>query len=507
MSSKEVCIICDFQENLWQFYIRQDGAFVYRIMYSENKWTKENKLDSNVEEFYIGLDNEYNFHIIYITSIGELKYCIYKNQQWSGKKLYSYDRSRFYTRELGLELIDNEIHIVFILCKCGQTEKGKLMHYVWRGEEGVTSNIYTIELLPSTERHYSLEMASESVLYLFFLTRENSEASLMNCGYINGTWSQPKKLYGITGDNIEIFTLESDNEFNILNVSKEGSTVLLERAFIDYQGTIQSEIIYESTEKVNGANFFMYDKTLWVQWIEGDSLIKYTYLDGKWKIPESLYEGISNIQIYKYKKLKTPENTFNIKVLFGSAYPDIQFYVPKCLEKKEFEKSQELLVEEDELSRNNYDSNSNSKAERRDDNNSIKILQKRIATLQMQLQLKERTIEEAIETDNRLIEQKRISEEKSDFFSKLQQETKKRLDNAVLQLKDERKAVEEMKDIIESLNKELYANGEKLSAFINDNELMKKEVLKLTQENDLLIKELREERNKSIFAKILKKSD
>lgn len=507
MSSKEVCIVCDMQENLWQFHIRQDGAFVYKIMYSEKKWTKENKLDSNVEEFYIELDSEYNFHIIYITSNGELKYCIYKNQQWAGKKLYSYDSSRFYTRELGLELIESEIHITFILCKCGQTEKGKLMHYVWRGEEGVTSNIYTIQLLPSTDRHYSLELVSESVLYLFFLTNEDSEASVMNCGYINGVWSEPKKLYGITGENIEIFTLENDNEFNILNVSNEGSSVLLERAFIDYQGTIQSEIIYESTDKISGANLFMYNKTLWAQWLEGDSIIKYTYLDGKWKIPESLYEGISNIQIYRYKKLKTPDNILNIKVLFGAAYPDIQFYVPKCLEEINFSKYQEQLMEKQELPRNNEKINFNSKIDRQEDNNSIRILQKRIATLQMQLQLKERTIEEAIENGNRLIEQKRISEEKSDFFIKLQQETKNGLDSAVLQLNDERKIVDEMKSKIESLNDKLYVNREKLSAFINDNEILKNEVNKLTQENELLIKELREERNKSIFAKLLKKGD
>lgn len=507
MRSKEICIVQDFQNNLWQFYISKDGAFIYRIMYSESKWTKEKRLDSNVEEFCIEIDNECNFHIMYVTSNGELKYCIYKDHQWSGKTLYTFDSSVFYIRELGLELLSKDINVVFILCKCGQAEKGKLMHYVWSGEEGVTSNIYTIELLPFTKTHYTIEVASESVLYLFFLTKDASEAAVMNCGYIDRTWSDPKKLYGITGKNIEIFTLEKDNEFNILNVSEENSSAVLERAFIDYKGTINSEIIYKTKEKVSEANFFIYNDTLWAQWLEGNNTIKYTYLEGKWKIPQKYDEEFSNIQIYSYKTLETHENTSNIKVVFGTAYPDLKLYVPKFFYEKETVENHEELMGIEELSTCNEEASFSTSKNRQEDSKFIRVLQKRVATLQMQLQLKERTIEAVIEKGNRINEQKRISEEKSEFFNKLQQQTKKELDNTLLLLKDERKMVNTLRSEVEYLNGILQTNKEEMTAYISDNEILKKEKDELTLQNKVLLEELSEERNKSIFARLLKKSD
>lgn len=507
MWRKEGCIIRDFQNNLWHFYIGQDGTFIYRIMYSENKWTKEMRLDSNVEEFCIELDNKYNFHIVYVTLNGELKYCIYKDKQWSGKTIYSYDKSSFNIKEIDLKLLGKEIHIIFLFCKSGQSEKAKLIHYVWIGEEGINTNIYTIELLPFTERHFTVEIASESVLYLFFLTKDGIEAAVMNCGYINGTWSEPKKLYGITGRNIEIFTLERDNEFDILNISEDDSSVVIERAFIDYQGEINSETIYETKEKVREANFFIYDKTLWVQWLEGNNTIKYTYLDEKWKVPQALNEELSKINIYGYKTSIKSDNNTKIKVVFGANYPDLKLYMPQYLCNKENVKSEEELTEVEELSVYKEDAYSNIKIYKKEDKNYIRMLQKRIATLQMQLQVKERTVDELIERENKIIEQKRIMEEKNEFFIKLQQETKKQLDTAMLQLKDERNMVISLKSEVESLNDILQTSREKIYIYSSDNEIFKKQVDELKIENQLLIDKLSEERNKSIFDRLLKRND
>lgn len=507
MGSKEGCIIRDFQNNLWHFYIGQDGTFIYRIMYSENKWTKEMRLDSNVEEFCIELDNEYNFHIVYVTLNGELKYCIYKDKQWSGKTIYSYDESSFNIKEIDLKLLGKEIHIIFLFCKSGQSEKAKLIHYVWIGEEVINTNIYTIELLPFTERHFTVEIASESVLYLFFLTKDGIEAAVMSCGYINGTWSETKKLYGITGRNIEIFTLERDNEFDILNISQDDSSFVLERAFINYQGEINSEIIYETKEKIRDANFFIYNKTLWVQWLEENNIIKYTYLDEKWEVPQVLNEELSKINIYGYKTPIKSDNNTKIKTVFGSNYPDLKLYMPQYICSKEKVKAGEESTEIEELSVYKEDTYSNIKINKQENDNYIRVLQKRIATLQMQLQVKERTVYELIEKENKIVEQRRIMEEKNEFFIKLQQETKKQLDNAMLQLKDERSMVNLLRSEIESLNDILQANKEKLYIYNSDNEILKKQVDELKIEKQLLLDKLSVERNKSIFDRLLKKSD
>lgn len=507
MGSKEGCIVRDFQNNLWQFYIDQDGTFIYRIMYGENKWTKEMRLDSKVEEFCIELDNECNFHIVYATLNGELKYCIYKDKKWAGKTIYSYDKSLFNIKEIDLKLLGNEIHIVFLFCKNGQTKKAKLIHYVWSGEEGTSTNIYNIELLPFTERHFTLEIASESILYLFFLTKDGIEAAVMNCGYINGIWSEPKKLYGITGGSIEIFTLERDNEFSILNVSEDDSSVVLERAFIDYQGEINSETIYETKEKIREANFFIYNKTLWAQWLEGNNTIKYTYFDEKWKIPQAINEELSKINIYRYKTSIKPYDNIKIKVVFGANYPDLKLFMPKYICSKEKVKVQERLTGVEELSVYKEDTYSDIKINKQEDDNYIRMLQKRIATLQMQLQVKERTVDELIEKENKIAEQKRIMEEKNEFFIKLQQETKKQLDTAMLQLKDERYIVTSLRSEVESLNDILQANREKLYGYNSDNEILKKQVDELKIENQLLSDKLSEERNKSIFGRLLKRND
>ena len=70
------CILYDGEDHIWKFYVNDNNDLIYNIMYSEDKWTKEKKIDSEVLDFVVSLDMDNKICIIYSVKVGELKFCV-----------------------------------------------------------------------------------------------------------------------------------------------------------------------------------------------------------------------------------------------------------------------------------------------------------------------------------------------------------------------------------------------------------------------------------------------
>ena len=68
MSNMKICSPClfyDDEDHIWRFYVNDNKELMYSIMYDEDKWTKENKIDNDVLDFTVNFDKDNKIYIIY----------------------------------------------------------------------------------------------------------------------------------------------------------------------------------------------------------------------------------------------------------------------------------------------------------------------------------------------------------------------------------------------------------------------------------------------------------
>ncbi|MCG4581201.1 hypothetical protein [Clostridium cochlearium] len=168
MKEGDIWIWNDKEDNLWKFRVNKNGDFIYQIMYTDEKWTNENKIDEKVLEFNIKIDKEENIHVIYVQE-EELKYCIYNKEKWLGKTIYKFDYKQVKISELDLVILGDYINVFFILINKTTPLKGELIHYAWNEYEGRENNIFNINLMKDAHNHYSIEITEKNEIYLFFI--------------------------------------------------------------------------------------------------------------------------------------------------------------------------------------------------------------------------------------------------------------------------------------------------------------------------------------------------
>jgi ribosomal protein L7Ae-like RNA K-turn-binding protein len=90
MNNTREWVYMDSVKNIWKFELNENSNLVYKVMYDEEKWTKERMVAEDVVKYSIYIEDEI-IHIIYINEKNEIKYCIFKNKQWLGKPIYNID--------------------------------------------------------------------------------------------------------------------------------------------------------------------------------------------------------------------------------------------------------------------------------------------------------------------------------------------------------------------------------------------------------------------------------
>lgn len=403
-------LIEDSKYNLWRFHIKDNGELAYNISYEDNKWTKDMRIDRDVLEFSVKIDEKDNIHIIYYCKRRELRYYHWDGVNWNGQILYSFDDRRYILGELNFVIIENKFHIFFLFKNSEINGSGMLMHYVWDSIENHTHTIGTINTIASVKKHYNIEVIAESIIHLFYIGDEFGEAVVRNCFYQDESWSKPKKLYGINGDKIDYCSLERDNEFHLLNISRENLVFSVEHVWIDFNGKLNNYKIYESNVELKNCMLFINENMLWALWAQKD-VIFYASFDKEWSAPKKLKADLkSDMGIYIYKSNVKEKENIKIRELFVTQIPYMSFFIPNSKDKG-FVKNEDRPLKGDKADEEKDDVETIlDELARKNELN--KSLQKRIASLQLQIIQHNRKIEELDEKYNLLLQQKIDTEEK-----------------------------------------------------------------------------------------------
>lgn len=492
MNSVYPWIYIDYRNNIWRFFANDDKELFYRVMYGEDKWTKDNLIDKEVLGFALYVEQDDTMHIVYNNIRGKLKYCTMKDKQWIGKTLYEIDNNEFQIQELKVEIIGSKMHIFYLLAGNENRDHGMLMHCIWSGRETQVTNLQDVILVPNLKKHYMINVDKENNIKIFFITDEGDEASLNYCSFENNKWSSSKRLYGIQGEDIGFEVLRNKQDIHILNKSREEGKYFLEHIHMDVEGNIKVFKVYESNKDLENPLIFIKDNKLYSCWIEDDKILYSIFEERKWSKIFYFDRG-NELVLRRYNCLIYSEESDSIKdvgayVANGSEFylfvPSYNLTYKKELLTDEVNQVKEFTCKEEEIFQNLKLELSQVKLENKD-------LENKVEYLNMQLKKKEKSMEEYEEGFSRLLDKKKKADENYKLFVELQQNAQRELEKVNEQLLEEKK----LKESFESQLKE----------YREENISIRQQIENINYENKRLYEELEFERNMSIMDRLLKK--
>ncbi len=465
MENTNTWIFYDKENNLWKFTLKENGDLIYNIMYSEDRWTNVSKIDTGVLEFNITIDKEQNIHIIY-SKKGKLKYCIWNKDQWLGKILYDFEISENEIRELTLVIVENHINAFFILRNINNSSRGSLMHYIWREENAIINTIHNIILIPNVDNHYHAEVVRGNNISIFFINNKEPEIEVKNFVYKKPNWSLPKKLYDIKGSKINFCTIFSKNKTHILNLSKEKDMYSLEAVYIDFNGEMKYDKLFEGKTEITDPILIEKNNILWAIWREKKDIICSSFVN-EWSAPFRLdTEEEKEILLYNCIFGYDDEKIKGNKILGTNSYP-VKFFLPvdpiKNDYKEDNSKDGDKLLDMDEGKKIIKEDVANLS----DLNNELESI---IVNLKMELKQKERIIGELEERLSNIVYKNKKIQEKCNIFKQVHEESQDGLKERKKQLDDLQKKIEETIKENENLNLEienLKKEKEKLQEILN----------------------------------------
>nr|WP_315023910.1 hypothetical protein [uncultured Aminipila sp.] len=513
-------IYVDYTNNIWKFSQNDNKELCYSIMYGEGKWTKESIIDKNILGFAVYVEEEGKIHIIYSNTKGEIKYCTLKDNQWIGKTVYLMDSDEFEIHDLKVNIIGSEMHIFYLLVETSGSNHGVLIHSIWDGKEVKDPKLLDIILTPKVKEDYIVKVDKMNNIDMLFITDEGEEISLNYSRYKKHRWTVEKRLYSIQGDDIDFDMLNDQQNMHILNKYREGSTYYLDHVRVKMGGAIQEFRVCESKMELREPLLFELNNNLYSCWLE-ENKIFYSVFDGiNWSRPANVNKGNDDkVDRYHFYIACDKELAIKEREVYGAGQSGLNLFFPsqfviktqkilKC-DVNQVEESQgrvkQLNVPE------KVDALQNLKIELYRDKSENKQLKKTMVALRIQMQKKQKMIDDYKEKITQLLEQKKKSDENCDVFMELQQKMKNELEESNRQFVEGKKStvnienkLSECKEENAVIKQENIVIKQENIAIKQENTVIKEEIQGLIEEINKLKKELEFEKNKSIVERLLK---
>lgn len=324
-------IYVDYMENIWEFFVNSTGDLCYRIMYNNGKWTKDNFLDRNIENFDVYVDFDYELHIVYSTSSGKIKYCTMQNKKWFGREIYEEGNNEDTIKNLKISILNGIMHIVYLKTDNSREDHGILMDCIWDGSFVVNNSIQDIMLCNDKINKYFEIILNDKLLDLYFLTDEGYELSLNKVTFEEDKWNNKKRLYGIDGEKISFEVLMENNITHIVNRTKENNMNILEHIIFD--STIKDYKVFESKNEINKPILFIKNRKLYCSFIEGDKIYYSSFFYNGWSVPVPYeIENENPIEEYKCYIYNEIGESITSNRVYVTEAKDFTVYVPKDFE-------------------------------------------------------------------------------------------------------------------------------------------------------------------------------
>ncbi|GAA0733561.1 hypothetical protein [Clostridium oceanicum] len=324
MKSNKSYIFKNIYGTMYEFYINKDNDLMC------NKFSEETKILENVSKFNINVTYLGIIEIVCITLDGFIKYCKL-DKKWSTQTLYKLKSDNSSIDEVTLFSKKNKLHIFFMFYENKLDSYANILHYVWNGDKFKTNLVSTINIIDGLKKHYYLETIDETI-NMFYITKEKDSNVMSSCKYsTKDSWTNPKKLYRLNGNNISFSTLEKNNEFNILNLSNENKISTLEHVKVDSKNNIKNIPIYKTKGTIDTATFNIFNNILYCVWSENNQLMYSSFNNIKWSSPSTINtESYNDIYMYRYIYEESPlDDSIKGKNVFASISNNINIFLPQ----------------------------------------------------------------------------------------------------------------------------------------------------------------------------------
>lgn len=494
----------DYKERLWKFSVNEEGELLYRIMYREGKWTKDNLIDGRVTGFGLFVDENEGIHIVYSNTKGEIRYCTLKEQQWLGKVLYNIENENYDIESIKIELVGAIMHIFFVLASKDGSDHGILMHCIWDGKKVTINKLQDIILKSGLKEYYLININNKVEIYLFYLSDEGDEISLNYSIYKGNRWSGSKRLYGIQGEEVYFEVQLDNNNIHILNKSKEEFTYSLDHVFIDQLNGIESYNLYTGENEIKDPLIFKEENRLCACWIEDNNIYYSIFNIMKWDKPKKFSnENIEVIEGYNAYISDIKMSTIDEVKLYGTLGLDLYLYHPKDFIINNEENKKNLYSEEIEEYVAAPELTSNEVYKLKQEN---KLLEDKVNSLNLILKKNQKIIENQKDQVIRAMDQKRKAEENSSVFLELQKKVQKEYDNLLKEvslLKKEKSSMEikleEEREKYElQINEKGFNIDEEISKYINQIEELNEKIRIINKEKINSEEKINNEHKKAI---------
>ncbi|MBX4266230.1 hypothetical protein [Clostridium estertheticum] len=505
------CLLYDDEDHIWKFYVNDNRELVYSIMYNEDKWTKEKKIDNEVIDFVVSLDIDNKICIVYSVKLGELKYCVWEVNNWLGKTIYTFENKHYEMSELTVITIHKSINIFFIAKNNINKINCSLIHLCLNKDDSIFNTIDTMLFQKDIFFHYEVQRLENDNLSLIFIKGEKDEVVLNFIEYRNNKWSNPKRLYGIIGSNVNFYTLLHLDNIIIMNLSKEGPLYLLEHVLIEPDGKMKNYKVHETSYKPTNFCLVEIKGILWAIWSEGENVFVSSFKD-KWSEPFEYYtETTDEFLIYKYLSLSDKNNDIKCRYVLGTNSFEIKLVLPTYtnndhdsdlskINKVDNKVDKEVVLDSTvEKAKNNLQEEILIlKKENRD-------LKKELIDLQIKYQQKLRVIEESEDNFFRLTTAKRKAEEKLSIIAEIQKTSMEKLKRMEVEKISSTVLLDELTNKSQQIANEYERLKKQKISRSNVISELKNKLQQLTNEKESLRRDLDFEKSIGIVDRIFKK--
>lgn len=468
------------KDKIWKFSLNDNRELEYSIMDSHGRWTEVAIISNDVVDFTVYVEKD-NIHIIYSNIKNELIYCTMENNKWVGKLLNRKEEKKLKIKDLKIEVIENNMHIFYLLKKNDYSDHSILMHALWDGNETSFTPIQDI-ITSDLKVEYKVSVDKNNNICVIFATDTGNEFSIEYSSFNSNSWTTAKRLYGIEGEDINLEVIKNKGNLNILNKYKKDLIYCLDHVIIEDGDDINVFEINESDKELTEPLLFISDDKLYCSWIEKNKIFYSDFNDETWSSPNHFDNGKDHtVKKYGFYHINNNEVSFRERKIYGTDDLDLNLLIPS----KFVVKANELLAlgkDKDNTNKMSYNTR-----QINEDKNQNKNLSKNLKIKDPQTKLQNKVLEKRIESLTMQLEKikQQLSEEIE--FKTYLEDNLRRCKEANINIKSEFKTINEANQNISS----------KFEDIKKENISIKSEFEAMIKENKEIYRELKRERGLS----------
>ncbi len=185
---------------------------------SNGKVFYKEKILENVADYSIAIDDDRKLiHLVAILMSGDLKYCIYKDNQWDWRYLSKYDSKTYRFKNLMLFIANKNIHILMAISNVAHPNLWILKHHYWDQKNWTNKKVCNI-FAEKYDTPFQADMDQQENIHIVFRSLIHQKYQIFYCKYssLYRVWNQPINISASKTDHSHPFVFcDNQNKIHI----------------------------------------------------------------------------------------------------------------------------------------------------------------------------------------------------------------------------------------------------------------------------------------------------